>query len=100
MPEVKISFKAGSQIVCEPNRVVVKIREFVVWNCVTEQAFTVDFGTDSPFPDTPFHVPAKAKKEAQIPANASAKTYKYSVALYDSKTGLVHVLDPEMIVKK
>ena len=99
--EVEISFKAGSQIVCKPDEVIASKRErdSVEWECVTGQPFTVDFGKDSPFPDAPFHVPAKTKKDAQIPANAPEKTYKYSVSLTDPKTGLVHVLDPTMIIR-
>jgi hypothetical protein len=98
--EVKIRFDTDlAQIVCVPHTLIVKKLDSVEWECVTGQPFTLDFGWGSPFSETSFPVPAKAKKEAQIPDDARQGQYKYSVAIYDEASKLVYTLDPDLIIR-
>ncbi len=99
--EVKISFDAAlKQIVCVPQTLIAKRLDSVEWECVSGQPFTLDFGWDSPFSETSFPVPARAKKEAKIPGDASQGQYKYSVAIYDEASKLVYTLDPDLIIRR
>lgn len=99
--DVKIKFDTDlAQIVCVPHTLRVKQLDSVEWECVTGQPFTLDFGWGSPFSETSFPVPAKAKKQAQIPDDAADGQYKYSIAIYDEATKLVYTLDPDLIIKR
>ncbi len=89
----------GPQIECQPLSQLALRREDIEWQCVTGQPFTVDFGWKSPFPEVSYSAEKGKTVKLQIPPNAVNGQYKYTVALFDEKSGKVYTLDPEMIIR-
>jgi hypothetical protein len=98
---VEIRFDTAlKQIVCVPHKLIVRPNDVIVWQSEKGQPFTLDFGWDSPFPETCIAFPARGKdKEVIVPERAPEGLYEYFVALYNPRTGLVHTFDPDLIIR-
>jgi len=98
---VEIRFDtARKQIVCLPHKLFVRPNDVIVWQSENGQPFTLDFGWDSPFPDTFIAFPARAKDMGvMVPESAPEGLYEYFVALYNPRTGLVYTFDPDLIIR-
>ena len=98
---VEIRFDtARKQLVCVRHKLIVRPNDVIVWQSEKGQPFTLDFGWDSPFPETCIAFPARVKDmEVIVPERAPEGLYEYFVALYNPRTGLVYTLDPDLIVR-
>jgi hypothetical protein len=85
---------------CTPHSLVAIKGEGVIWECSTGDAFTIDFGWDTPLPDTCYQAPARQRIEVTIPSGDQEGPYKYIAAVCSAKTGLVYLLDPDLIIRR
>ncbi len=96
----KVKLLAGGKIDCQPPSLQAWREDDVEWECASGQAFTVDFGQKTPFPQHSYPAKKGKKAKASIPSTAAPGTYKYLVAVYDDSSGEVLTLDPELIIRR
>ncbi len=96
----KVKLLAGGKIDCQPPSLQAWREDDVEWECVSGQAFTVEFGQKTPFPQNSYPAKKGKKAKASVLSNAREDTYKYLVAVYDDTSGEVLTLDPELIIKR
>jgi hypothetical protein len=97
----KITISFNGAIGCDERDNEVHRMDGVIWECVTGQPFSVDFGRDLPLTTRPLPGKAKGNIKATIKNDAVIdKHYKYTVALYDSASKSVHMLDPDLIIRR
>ncbi len=91
----------AGKIDCQPQPLEADRLDDIEWTCDTGQPFTVDFLRTSPFPQRAFPAKAGKKAKASVPTAAIPhRSYEYLIALYDSATGEVLTLDPDLIIRR
>lgn len=98
MPNISFVAK-GSKIECDPLSFVALRGDVIEWQCVTGQPFTVEFGWKSPFPEVSYPAAKGMIVKLEVPPKAANGQYKYTVAVFDEKSGKVYTLDPDMIIR-
>jgi len=99
--KVRLDLDIGNKTLnCTPHSLVTIKGDAVIWECSKGDAFTIDFGWDTPLPETRYQAPLGKRIEVTISSGDQEGPYKYIAAVYSARTGLVYLLDPELIIRR